>query len=100
MISKLSNISDIKIVHSELSPSGTISANSGISETITPTVPTGYKLLTHLMTWNTGVPGIIASFDMGGGILNAATLHVYQYNTKNITLDRRGIIHLLSAYYK
>lgn len=89
-------IHDIKIVRTAKNPGGTIGAHGGAAESLTPTAPDGYKFLTHIAVWNTGVIGIVASFD-GLGIYE--TVNVYQNNTTNGSLGR-GAINLLTAYYK
>lgn len=90
-------IHDLKLVHTVLLPSGTIAAHSGAGASLTPTAPDGYKFLTHLDVWNTGVVGVVVSFD--GAYLLGETVNVYQNNTGNATAGR-GSINLLSLYYK
>ena len=90
-------IHDLKLVHTTLSPSGTIAAHGGAGASLTPTAPDGYKFLTHLDVWNTGVVGVVVSFD--GAYLLGETVNVYQNNTTNGTASR-GKINLLSLYYK
>lgn len=95
-----SNISDIKIVHTYASPSGSLAAYSGAAVSLTPTIPDGYAILTHYAVWNVGVPGVIVSFDGGESTATAATVPVYQYNARNVTASSRGTIHMLTACYK
>lgn len=90
-------IHDLKLVYTALSPTGTINAHGGAGVTLAPTAPDGYKFLAHLSVWNTGIVGLVVSFD--GAYLLGETVNVYQNNTTNGTVSR-GKINLLSLYYK
>lgn len=90
-------IHDIKLVYTYATPTGQIDAHKGASATLTPTKPSGYKFLTHIAVWNTGVVGVVVAFD--DNATPSETAKVYQNNTANNT-QNRGRINLLTAYYR
>lgn len=90
-------IHDIKIVLTQVQPSGSIAAHSGAAGDITPTAPSGYMFLTHIAIWNTYVIGLVVSFDGGN---RTESTKFYQNNTTNDTVSSRGTVNLLTAYYR
>ena len=97
MIEMPTKIHDIKIVYTAVQPSGSIAAHFGAAGDITPTAPSGYRFLTHIAIWNTGVIGLVVSFD---GVNGAESTRFYQNNTTDNQLSSRGTVNLLTAYYR
>lgn len=91
-------IHDIKLVYTYDTPTGQINAHAGAGVTLTPTAPSGYKFLTHIAVWNTGVVGMVVAFDVENNV-PSETVKVYQNNTAN-NAQNRGRINLLTAYYR
>ncbi len=88
---------DLQVIATQQSVSGTLAAHSGGRVTMNVSVPVGYTIVAHIACWNTGVTGVVVSFDDGLDL--DSSVNLYQNNTTNST-QNRGTIYLLTLCKK
>ena len=83
-------------VHTSQAVTGSINSHAGASVSVSVNVPSGYSVLAHVATWNTGVVGMLCFFD---AYTTDSKLYLYQYNAGSGT-QTRGTVHVLTLCKK